>query len=425
MKRVATALALACLTLAAASPAAAANKHLGPATCASTACHGKLAPDSKRNVPLNEYRTWLNDDSHSRAFKILQSAASQAIASKLGLPNAAGAKICLDCHADNVPAAERGPKFQLSDGVGCESCHGGGEKWIESHAALNSTHKDNLAKGMYPSEQPLPRAQLCLSCHLGTKDAFATHQIMGAGHPRLRFELETFTTNQPAHYVKDEDYRRRKGEIAATTLWVTGQFESARQYLTLLQSPLYKTTGLPELGFYDCHSCHTPMANRGWTAARVGAGLAPGGLRLNRGNLAILGAIAQSLGSDADAQDLAGRVTGLMQAGQQNPAQVSAAAGRVLEWIKQKQPWLARSYGNADAAKLRTALLRLAGNDGASDYTIAEQVVIGVDSLSYTLGDQGRVKKGIDSLYDAVADEGAFNPARFADRARAAQATIK
>ncbi len=60
-----------------------------------------------------------------------------------------------------------------------------------------------------------------------------------------------------------------------------------------------------------------------------------------------------------------------------------------------------------------------------SDYTIAEQVVIGVDSLSYTLGDQGRVKKSIDALYDAVADEGAYNPARFVDRARAAQATIK
>jgi hypothetical protein len=425
MRRAATALALACLGFAAGTPAAAANKHLGPATCASTACHGKLAPDAKRNVPLNEYRTWLNDDSHSRAFKVLQSAASQDIARKLGLPNAAGAKICLDCHADNVPAAERGPKFQLSDGVGCESCHGGAEKWIESHAALNATHKDNVARGMYPSEQPVPRATLCLSCHLGTKDAFATHQIMGAGHPRLRFELETFTTNQPAHYARDDDYKRRKGDIAPTTLWVTGQFESARQYLTLLQSPLYKTTGFPELGFYDCHSCHTPMANRSWSTGRVGAGLPPGALRLNRGNLAILVAIAQSLGGDADAQDLGTRINALMLAGAQNPAQVSAAAGRLLEWIKQRQAWQTRAYASADTGKLRTALLRLAATDGASDYTIAEQVVIGVDSLSYALGDQSRLKKSIDTLYEAVADEGTFNPARFQDRARAAQASIK
>ncbi len=424
MKRAAA--ALACLALAASMPVAAAYKHLGAATCASTACHGKAVADNKRNVALNEYRTWLNDDSHSRSFKILQSAASQAIAARLGLPNAAGAKICLDCHADNVPKADQGPRFQLSDGISCEACHGGAEKWVESHAALNSTHKDNIAKGMYPSEQPMQRAQLCLSCHLGSKDAFATHQIMGAGHPRLRFELETFTSNQPAHYVKDDDYRRRKGEISGTTLWLTGQFEAARQYLTLLQSPLYKTSGLlPELGFYDCHSCHTPMANKSWTASRVGPGLTPGGLRLNRGNLAILGAVAQTLGSEADAQDLATRVNALMQAGQQNPAQVSAAAGRVLEWLTQRQAWPTRSDANGDAAKLRGALLRLAANDGASDYTIAEQVVLGVDSLSHTLGQEKSVAKTLDSLYDTVAEEGAFNPGKFADKARAAQATIK
>lgn len=424
MKR-AAALVLACLAAAATLPAAAANKHLGPASCASAACHGKLSPEAKRNVPLTEYRTWLKDDSHSRAYKRLQEPASQAIAARLGIANAATAKICLDCHTDNVPAAERGPKFQLSDGVGCEACHGGAEKWVESHAALNATHKDNLARGMYPTELPQQRATMCLACHLGTRDAFATHQIMGAGHPRLRFEMETFTSNQPAHYAKDEDYRRRKGDISGTTLWLTGQFESAKQYLTLLQSPLFPTTGMPEFGLYDCHSCHTPMANRSWSAARVGAGLAPGGLRLNRGNLGILGAVAATLGSATDAQDLAGRVNALMLAGQKNPAQVGAAAARVVEWITQRQAWLTRSYGSADAAKLRTALLTLGANDGASDYAIAEQVVMGVDSLSHTIGDDKRVAKALDGLYDALADEGAFNPNRFVQAARTAQAAIK
>jgi hypothetical protein len=279
---------------------------------------------------------------------------------------------------------------------------------------------------MYASEQPQQRADLCLSCHLGTKDAFATHQLMGAGHPRLRFELETFTTNQPAHYVKDEDYRRRKGEIAGTTLWLTGQFEAARQFLTLLQGPMYRAGGaLPELAFYDCHACHTPMATRSWTAQRAGPGLAPGGLRLNRGNLAIVQVIAQVLGDDADAQDLNGRINALMLAGQKDPAQVPAAAGRVIEWLKSRQAWASRSYATADATKLRTALLKLAAGDGASDYTIAEQVVMGAESLSYTLGDHDRNARALDTLYDALADEAAFNPARFAERARAAQASIK
>jgi len=45
---------------------------------------------------------------------------------------------------------------------------------------------------MYPTEEPMERARLCLSCHLGTERKFATHEIMGAGHPRLAFELELY-----------------------------------------------------------------------------------------------------------------------------------------------------------------------------------------------------------------------------------------
>ncbi|MGK0321912.1 MAG: hypothetical protein ACI9JP_004111, partial [Granulosicoccus sp.] len=36
---------------------------------------------------------------------------------------------------------------------------------------------------------------------------------MGAAHPRLSFELDLFTANQPAHYSVDADYMARKGTI--------------------------------------------------------------------------------------------------------------------------------------------------------------------------------------------------------------------
>ena len=65
---------------------------------------------------------------------------------------------------------------------------------------------------MYPTDQPVARAQLCLSCHFGTEqNKFVTHRIMGAGHPRMSFELDTFTAIQPAHYIADKDYAERKG----------------------------------------------------------------------------------------------------------------------------------------------------------------------------------------------------------------------
>ncbi|HYM35019.1 MAG TPA: multiheme c-type cytochrome, partial [Steroidobacteraceae bacterium] len=298
------------------------HKHLGVATCASSTCHGKTGPQKDKHVALNEYRTWLQDDLHAQAYKVLENAKSKGIAAKLGIANAATAKICLDCHSDNVPAAKRGPKFQMSDGIGCEACHGGAEKWIESHAATNATHKANLAEGMYPTEAPMDRARLCLSCHIGTRDRLATHAIMGAGHPRLSFEMEAFTANQPAHYVVDADYIERKGKIEGVNLWLTGQFESARRLLTLLQSEIAHPAGMfPELAFYDCYSCHHPMKQVRWTRERAGNGIGPGTLRLQTYNLIAIQAAGEALG-EADANQLAAARIALVRAGQTDAAAV-------------------------------------------------------------------------------------------------------
>ena len=133
--------------------------HEGVASCATSVCHGKVSADPASNVWLNEYRIWLRQDYHSRAYRTLQTAQSQAIAAKLGLPSAQGAKICLDCHADNVPAEARGRRFQISDGVGCEACHGGGGRWLESHAESTTSHADNLAA--VPFLPPGHEGQVC------------------------------------------------------------------------------------------------------------------------------------------------------------------------------------------------------------------------------------------------------------------------
>ncbi|HTU59780.1 MAG TPA: multiheme c-type cytochrome, partial [Polyangiales bacterium] len=133
-------------------PYEAPNKHLGVATCSSSVCHGSVkSKSSSYDVQLNEYVTWSHDDSHAKAYSVLKSERSRVIAAKLGLPNAYDAKICLDCHADNVAAAARGKEFNITDGIGCEACHGGAEKWIESHTMKTTSYEDNLKNGMYPT----------------------------------------------------------------------------------------------------------------------------------------------------------------------------------------------------------------------------------------------------------------------------------
>src|SRR5690606_27638381 len=109
----------------------------------------------------------------------------------------------LGCHATFVPAEKRGKRFALSDGVGCESCHGPASRWLGQHVTGEASRAENIAVGMYPTEEPAARAELCLTCHLGTADRFASHRLMGAGHPRLSFELDTFTRIQPAHFRID------------------------------------------------------------------------------------------------------------------------------------------------------------------------------------------------------------------------------
>src|SRR5580658_1196004 len=67
-------------------PATAGNyKHLGVASCATGVCHGKETEQSGRDVLLNEYRVWLEQDRHSQAYNTLRGARSQQIASNLGL----------------------------------------------------------------------------------------------------------------------------------------------------------------------------------------------------------------------------------------------------------------------------------------------------------------------------------------------------
>lgn len=395
--------------------------HLGVATCATSVCHGKVAPQPGRNVALNEYRTWMQEDRHAQAYRTLALPESKRIAANLGLPSASTAKICLDCHADNIPVDRRGPKFQLSDGVGCEACHGGSEKWIKSHAAESAIHKDNIARGMYPNEQPLRRAQQCLSCHLGTKDRLATHSIMAAGHPRLSFELEAYTTNQPAHYIVDADYVQRKGKIEGMNLWLAGQIESARRTLTLLQTNLFHPGGLfPELAFYDCHSCHHPMDKIRWNAQRSGAGITPGAVRLQTQNLVILQAMTEALEPAATAQ-LVALTNALIRAGQSDAAAVGAASKNLLVWLASRDALTRKQFSTAEVVSVRKSLINYAAADKAGDYAAAEQVVLGVESLSYSLGDRDSKKAVLDTLYDAVKNDTNFSPQQFATAARNAQ----
>jgi hypothetical protein len=111
----------------------------------------------------------------------------------------------------------------------------------------------------------------------------------------------------------------------------------------------------------------------------------------------------------------------LMQAGQTDAVRTRAAAKVLQDWIRSRDEWSKRSYSQADTAALRKALLSYAAQDRASDFAMAEQVVLGVESLSYSLGDHDRRKKEIDALYNGVSSAAKYDPSQFTEIAKGIQ----
>ena len=398
------------------------NVHYGAASCAGSACHGKSSRQDNRNVWLNEHRIWRSQDYHSRAYKTLLSPESKLMAAKLGLASAHTADICLDCHADNVPKDKRGPEFSLNDGVACEACHGGSENWIKTHDDPGNTHADNIANGLYPSEQPAARAQLCLSCHLGTPEKFTTHRIMGAGHPRLSFELENFSTNQPPHFSVDDDYRERKGNFAGVQLWLTGQLEGSKQFLQMLGSRYFtEARVMPEFSMYDCQSCHHGLdpEDLRWYSERRQQGVEPGSIRLADHHFRTLQLISQELSPDKTAA-LAKAINRLVVAGQGDSTLLGSAVNDLQGQIDELgAQWRGQTVSNATVRALRKRLVSQAASRRMVDYGTAEQGLLSIVTLTEYLGESDGLASSMDRLFNGLGDDETFRPKAY-QRAAAA-----
>jgi hypothetical protein len=397
--------------------------HLGVSTCAGSTCHGALEPFRNSNVAQNEYVTWSQKDKHAKAYKVLFDARSVRIARNLGLPNAHTAEICLNCHADNPPPQHRGRQFQLSDGVGCEACHGGSSGWLGVHIS-GASHQDNLAAGLYPTEQPVARAKLCISCHVGSQaNKFVTHRIMGAGHPRISFELDTFTAIQPAHYVVDKDYVERKGAPNGAQIWAVGQAMAlAETMAAFLDSHRNPEGFFPELVFYDCHACHHPMSNLRWEP-RQSTGLGPGVPVFNDANALMLRIIAERVAPPLG-RALGEHMLAFHHAVTESRAKSLHEAAPIRDIANQLVAKLAaHSFGRDDVRALAAGVINdgLAKNDDI-EYAAAEQATMALSAILNAMRNLGglsdqqfKVANGaLDKLYDAVAKDEDYKATTFA-----------
>jgi hypothetical protein len=348
------------------------------------------------------------------------------MAARLGLPNPATAKICLDCHADNVSAEKRGPKFSLADGVGCEACHGGAEKWITTHTSRKATYTENLAKGMYPSANLHERVTLCLSCHYGTADKFATHRIMAAGHPRLSFELDTFQAIEPAHYRVDADYERRKPSYSRTQTWAYGQLAATASELVALQGPRIENNGtFPELALFNCYACHMSSMRRfDWSHRLLTASVEPGSVPINDGHLRMAWIIARRL-DPTGAPAVLKLSQSLIAAGPGGRNQIVARSRDLAPIVGRLRDRAANyQWSRADQQQLLAMLVSLGVEGEFHDYIGAEQAVMAIDGLLIDLGLSGQHRGWLDGLFRLVRNDEGYTPESFIKSMHELQAVL-
>jgi len=401
----------------------------GVASCAGSTCHGR--PEGNGAVVRqDEIAQWQSPSSrsgaHSRAFAALESPRGRRIAATLGLGAATSAGACLGCHATVAPASMAGARFQLSDGVGCESCHGAAGGWLASHYAVKGTHPANVAAGMAALERPAVRAGVCLDCHLGSTRAgqFVTHQMMAAGHPRIAFELDLFSA-MSQHWDEDADYRQRKGGSDHVRLWAVGQAEAVRRAAALHAVPkLASQGGFPEFTFFDCHSCHRqidddPARFRPFeaNAARpIPYGTPP----FNDESMIMLSAAGQVLAPAAGREfDAAARAFHAAIGSGQGQA---AASARLAASAARLEAAFDGAAGGGDTAfAVVSTIAGKAISPRFTDYTGSVQAVMAVDTLLNSLVYQGRITVGaaagirgsIDRAYGAVRAPNAYDPPAF------------
>ena len=280
-------------------------------------------------------------------------------------------------------------------------------------------------------EDPRTRAAVCLDCHFGSSKPgqFVSHKMMAAGHPRVSFELDLFSTLQ-RHYDFDADYVKRKPLASGVKFWAVGQAMAVDRALNLYADGVHSNEGaFPEFYFFDCQSCHRRISdepNAPLTAeANPARGLPPGTPPFNDENMIMLSAIARvAAPAEGEHFDAAAR-----------SFHAAMAQNREAPWRRRLAIWRsARPGGHLGRPCFHPRRKFCRAGCGAermpparyTDYAGGAQAVMAADTLLNSLVAQGQIARAsaetvrpqINRLYAEVRDTNNWHPAEFRDAMR-------
>jgi len=138
------------------------HSYIGASKCKT--CHKK--PEVGEQYPLWE------KSKHAQAYAALASEKAMEIAKEKGIDNPQEADECLKCHVTGHGAAaeQLGTKYDKTEGVTCESCHGAGGDYYKKKTmvAITSGEVDGATVGMMT-----PDEKTCVVCHNDESPTFA------------------------------------------------------------------------------------------------------------------------------------------------------------------------------------------------------------------------------------------------------------
>lgn len=414
-------------------------KYLGPGSCAATACHGGIQPRDTTKVLQNEYSTWIVQDRHSRAYTVLTQPLAKRMAAilKIGAPEKA--QKCLVCHALSVSASESGRQFDLGEGVSCESCHGPSSLWLGPHVQATARHADMVRLGLIDNKNLIVRAERCLTCHLGTEGMQVDHEMLAAGHPDLTFELDSFSSIEPPHWVeKGPDQKQVIADpLFGVRIWSVGQSVQIRE--SMLRLARYASGPVwPEYTEMDCFTCHHSLTKPmdSWRQAAGYEGRRPGNPPYNIARYVVFRHFARTVDPEAAArlEKNMAEVYELASELQPDRTKLAAEARSAAETARE----LTAKVETADYDRARTASLMRELSDDADMISLdgeraAEQAFMALDSLYIASTQQAStqqaqpnpaVRSAIDGMYKLLENPSAYNAPVFAAQMKKVRAAL-
>lgn len=412
---------------ASASDPVAVGKYVGPGSCSASACHGAIAPRNVTKVLQNEYSTWVTEDSHARAYASLTGSLGRQMSAILKIGPAEKAQRCLVCHAISEPAEHRARDFDVAEGVSCESCHGPASEWLGPHIQPTAKHADMVKLGLVDSKNLTIRTEKCLTCHLGAPGLHVDHELIAAGHPDLRFELDSFTAIEPPHWVE-----KNTDPLFGMRAWGIGQAVQMRE--SMLRVARDAQSGpWPEFSEMDCITCHHSLTGpESWRQKEGYAGHRPGDAPYNMSRYIVFRKFAEEIDptTNSELQAEADKVARLITTMSPDRAAVEAAANhaaalsdRLLGEVREAQ------YDRARTQRLLKSIAGEADEISRQGERAAEQATMTVDSLYIATAKAGapnpETRAAIDALFVQVKNPSAYNAPMFAAQMKKVEMSVR